>query len=339
LVQALQTHPSCTPPRVGDDWHTNGFEREKEDNMSAGALNRIVDLAGLRRRRIRVWLLLVIGMALSLAWLGSVGQQTGNMGWHNLSLPVGYMTLCVFLLALGCEMIDSSLGMGYGTTLTPLLLLMGFEPLAVVPCVLFSEMVTGALAGFMHHHDGNVDFKRDKQVRKTVVLLSLLSVLGSVTAVFVALSIPKFYLKLSIGIIILIIGVLVLATRKQRLKYRQGHIIGLGIIAAFNKGLSGGGYGPLVCAGQIVSGIGAKQASAITSLAESFTSFVGLIAYILIARGQVNWGLALPLVIGASLSVPIATLVVRRLREDWMRTAVGVFTCVLAGLTLYQTLA
>ena len=49
-------------------------------------------------------------------------------------------------LAFVCEFIDSSLGMGYGTSLTPLLLLMGFEPMQVVPAVLFSEFVSGFTA-------------------------------------------------------------------------------------------------------------------------------------------------------------------------------------------------
>jgi uncharacterized membrane protein YfcA len=50
--------------------------------------------------------------------------------------------LLILPLAFICEFMDSSLGMGYGTTLTPLLLLMGFEPLQVVPAVLMSECVT-----------------------------------------------------------------------------------------------------------------------------------------------------------------------------------------------------
>jgi len=55
-----------------------------------------------------------------------------------------------------CELVDSSLGMGYGTTLTPVLLLLGYEPLDVVPAVLFSEFITGVLAGVFHHEFGSV---------------------------------------------------------------------------------------------------------------------------------------------------------------------------------------
>ena len=48
--------------------------------------------------------------------------------------------ITITVIAFFCEMVDSTLGMGYGTTLTPLLLVMGFEPLEIVPAVLFSEL-------------------------------------------------------------------------------------------------------------------------------------------------------------------------------------------------------
>ena len=56
---------------------------------------------------------------------------------------------------------------------------------------------------------------------------------------------------------------------------------GLGTLAAFNKGISGGGYGPLVTAGQVLSGIRGRNAVGITSLAEGVTSIVGFGIYFL----------------------------------------------------------
>jgi uncharacterized membrane protein YfcA len=67
--------------------------------------------------------------------------------------------LPIILLAFTCELVDSTLGMGYGTTLTPLLLLLGHEPAEIVPAVLLSEFVTGVLAGLFHHEFGNVDLR------------------------------------------------------------------------------------------------------------------------------------------------------------------------------------
>jgi len=74
----------------------------------------------------------------------------------------------------------------------------------------------------------------------------------------------------------------------------------------------------------------AKQAVAITSAAEGFTCLIGLLLYLLAGR-TIDWSLAVPMTLGALLSVPLATLAVRRLPEGNMRLAVGVVT-VLLGL-------
>jgi len=132
-------------------------------------------------------------------------------------------------------------------------------------------------------------------------------------------------------------GVTTLATIRRRPRYRPGHLIALGAVAAFNKGLSGGGYGPLVTSGQVVSGLSPKKAVAITSLAESLTCLVGLVAYLILGKAM-DWNLAVPLTAGALLSVPIATLTVRRLPERAMRASVGVATVLLGLLFLARIL-
>lgn len=252
------------------------------------------------------------------------------------------MLLGVFLLSLVLEFVDSSLGMGYGTALTPvLMLLFGFELHQIVPCILLSEFLSGAAAGLMHHRDGNVDFVRDKQARWTVLTLSVLSVIGVIAGVKLATcGIPKDVVKTLVATIILVVGIITLVTARRRFQYRPRHMIVLGAVAAFNKALSGGGYGPLVTAGQVVSGLSPKQAIAITSMAESFTCLAGLLTYMAVSafgtEHRPDWSLALPMALGALMSVPIATTVVRRLNETFLRTIVGAVTCLLAGLMFYK---
>ena len=295
-------------------------------------MQKVSRLPGLRRRRVRVWLMVVGAITLLLA-AQVIWPTFRVMPQFGDGVGPGAF-LAVFLAALICEYVDSSLGMGYGTTLTPLLLLAGFSPLQIVPCVLCSEFITGALSGLFHHRDGNVNFLRDREARSTVVMLSMLSVVGAIVAVTLALSVPKVWLTGIIGVMVLSIGVVILATIRRQLRYRRGHLIALGAVAAFNKGLSGGGYGPLVTAGQVVSGVKAKHAVAITSIAESLTCLVGLVAYFVMTRGLIDIALLLPLVTGAVLSVPIATLTVRRIPDTWMRSIVGVMTCLLGLLAL-----
>jgi len=276
----------------------------------------------LRAGRVRIWAVAVLAVTFLLAIQGSFPSVVPTIPGD---LATGVLVV-VFLAAIVCEYIDSALGMGYGTTLTPLLLLAGFEPQQVVPCILLSEFVTGLSAAVMHHRDGNMDLLRDRRVLGTAGLLSVLSVLGGAIAVILAVSIPQVWVKVIIAVVVLSVGVLTLATVGRRLRFRPGHIVALGAVAAFNKGISGGGYGPLVTAGQVVSGISPKHAVGITSLAESLTCLVGLIGYFLV-QGRIDWALAVPLTLGALFSVPIATLTVRVLSEKVMRTSVGLVTC------------
>lgn len=236
-------------------------------------------------------------------------------------------------LAFVCEYLDSSLGMGYGTTLTPLLLLMGFEPLHVVPAVLFSEFVTGITAAFFHHSLKNVNFNANSKDAKVASVLSIFAVVGTIAAVFVAVKLPANIIKLWISVIVLSMGIIILATLNRQPKFTWKKIATIGTIASFNKGISGGGYGPLVMGGQILSGIGVKNAIGITSLSEGLTCFAGVIVYIFF-RSRVDWTLAPWLMAGAVLSVPLAAHTVKRISEKKIKFAIAIIICILGCLTL-----
>jgi len=160
----------------------------------------------------------------------------------------------VGVLAFFSDLVDSSLGMGYGTTLTPVLLLLGFPVSVVVPSVLLSELLSGLTAGAFHHGCGNISLRKGSADRSVTLVLVATGVVGTVLAVFVALNIPKQVLKGYIGAMVLAMGILVLIFRKHRIHFSWLRIISLGVVSAFNKGISGGGYGPLVVSGQIPSG-------------------------------------------------------------------------------------
>jgi len=266
------------------------------------------------------------------------------------------------VLAFLCEYMDSTLGMGYGTTLTPVFLLMGFSPLQVVPVILLSELFSGLFAGFCHHREGNVDLKPKsayifkirkmlsplgyvESFRKTVpmhlkvaLLLSVCSIVGTVAAVFVAINIPKFWLKLYIGCLVLVMGLVILICLKRDFRFSWLKIIFLGMIASFNKGMSGGGYGPVVTGGQILSGVEGKSAIGITSLAEGLTCLVGVVTYVLVLKNPLDWKLAPWVVLGALVSVPLSAKSVKWLGTKRIKLAIAVLTIVLGTLTIIKTL-
>ena len=243
--------------------------------------------------------------------------------------------LLLMPLAFICEFIDSSLGMGYGTSLTPLLLLMGYEPLQIVPAVLFSEFVSGITAASFHHSIKNVDFKRSLRDRQVAMVLSVFSIIGTIAAVIIAVKLSKQMLTILIGMIVLLMGVFILVTYKRSPRFTWRKIIALGTVASFNKGMSGGGYGPLVMGGQMLSGVGVKNAVGITSLAEGLTCLVGVIVYFVLGK-QADWSLAPWLMAGAVLSVPWAVHMLKRIPENMVKKIIAVVILILGVLTLWK---
>lgn len=277
-----------------------------------------------------------------------------------MELTIGTI-IAIMLMAFACEYVDSTLGMGYGTTLTPLFLLMGFGPSEIVPAILVSELCTGLLAGVCHHAEGNVNFRphnngflRIHEIihpvkyyhtlrqslpmhLKIALLFGVCSAIGAVAAVYVAVNILKFWLKMYIGVLVLSMGILILVFFNRSLKFSFAKITGMGLLASFNKGISGGGYGPVVTAGQVLSGVEGKSAVGITSLAESITCFVGVIMYLLIGK-DVSWKLAPWIVVGAIASVPLSAKSVKFMSERKLKLAIAVITILLGGYTIYNTL-
>ncbi len=268
----------------------------------------------------------------------------------------------IVITAFICEYMDSSLGMGYGTTLTPVLLLIGFKPLQVVPVVLLSELITGSLAAYFHHRRGNVNFKPKtmnvteiyKELKalgyvetfrrglplhlKVALLLAACSVVGTLAAVVVAVNIPRFWLKMYIGAIVFSMGLVVLLTLNKEFRFSWGKILGLGLVASFNKGMSGGGYGPVVTGGQILAGVEGKSAVGITSLAESLTCAVGVLSYVFISEGALDLQIAPFIIIGAVASVPFSTLTVKKISTKHLKIAIAALTICLGLFTIIKTL-
>ena len=271
-----------------------------------------------------LWPLLILGLFAIFVLSGTVTATLATCG--------------IVVLSFALELVDSSLGMGYGTTLTPILLLFGYEPLDLVPTILVSEFLSGFTAALFHAEAGNVQLRRGTRHQKAAVLLSAFGLVGTLVGVEVALSIPGPALRTLIGAVILASGILILVSHRTGFTFRRWKVACLGLVASFNKAVSGGGYGPLMTSGQILSGLEARAAVGITSLAEGFTCLTGSVAFLL--RGQsLDPELLLPVVTGALLSVPISARIVKRVPEHGMKRvvagatmAMGLFIVVKAAL-------
>jgi uncharacterized membrane protein YfcA len=274
-----------------------------------------------------------VTLALAILAGGAAASWWWPLPFERL-LPAG-PAVALLLLAFASGYVDATLGMGYGVTLTPVLILLGYEPLAVVPAVVASQLVLGFFAAFAHHVIGNVDFRPGTRAFWITLALVSTSVAGTIGAAALAVRIHERVLETWIGMVVLGVGVATLATFGRHAKFSWPKIVLLGGFAGFNKGTTGGGYGPVVTGGQILFGISAANAVAITTLAETVACMAGALTY-LFGSGAVSWDLTPFLTVGAVAAVPFSALTVRVLKPLQLKISVGVLTSALGTLLLLR---
>ena len=270
-----------------------------------------------------IWACLVIGLFGLSLWFHR------GIGWKE--------AFVLFGLCFTCELIDSGLGMGYGTIVTPSLLLIGYDAQEIVPTVLLSELLSGFAAAFFHNEIRNVELGLSGKDFKPAAILASGSIAGVTAGVFLALSLPKTALNIGIGCIVLLSGFFVLLLSRRVVEYRNWKMVMLSTAASFNKAVSGGGYGPLVTSGQILSGVKGKASVGITSFAEAFTCLLAVTLF-LIKGGRIDLVIFIPMCAGALISVPLSVLAINKTREDLLKTAIGVLTMVMGAVTICKAL-
>ena len=111
----------------------------------------------------------------------------------------------------------------------------------------------------------------------------------------------------------------------------------IGIISSFNKGLSGGGFGPVVTSGQMISGREGKKSIGTTALAEVPICITGFLCY-LFTKSITDWHLPVLLLIGASAAAPIGAFITSKFKSDKkIKVILGILTVTLGIWTLAKT--
>ncbi|GAG49703.1 unnamed protein product, partial [marine sediment metagenome] len=151
----------------------------------------------------------------------------------------------------------------------------------------------------------------------------------------IAINIPKAVLKTYIGILVVAMGIILLLGRKFEFSWNK--MVAIGALSAFNKGISGGGFGPVVTSGQIMAGRDSKNSIGATTFAEAPICIVGFLTF-LIAKGIYSWNLVVFLSIGALLGAPLGALLTSKFRsEKRLKIILAILTLVLGAWILIRT--
>ncbi len=243
----------------------------------------------------------------------------------------------VVAIAMVLEFLDASAGMGYGTAITPLLLVLGFDPIQIVPVVMIQQAAAGILGTFLHKEFGNVEWKF-KPMSETIKLWLIISVIGclavafSITAVYGIIKLATIWIKLYVAVLLVCMGFVSLVGARRDRIYKPRKMFFFGALAGFNKGIGGGGYGPVVTIGGIMSGVPVKSMMAVTAISEGSVCLVSVIIWLtMLGQGMVIDFILLPsMLLGSMIAAVFAPYATRVFPEKAWKVLVPIYCCILA---------
>jgi hypothetical protein len=233
--------------------------------------------------------------------------------------------------------IDIMFGMGFGLTMTPILLFLNYSPKEIVPALLISSLSGNVLSSYFHHRFGNANFTPGSRLFKLVMVIGIVGIVGSIAGALVNTEISDYYLKLYIGLLITGSGLFLLLNKNMSTGFSWLKVMLLSLFGSFNKGISGSGFGPIITTGMLYMDIKEKEAVSVQSFSELFISLIGFITF-LVTGTSINWGLSSSLLFGVAASAPVAALIVKRSGEGTLRNAIAIATIILGVATLIRVI-
>jgi uncharacterized membrane protein YfcA len=240
-----------------------------------------------------------------------------------------YLLLGIAVAGFLAQLIDGSLGMGYGVSSTTLLLTVGLTPALASASVHLAEIGTTAVSGASHWRLGNVDGR----------ILLLLAIPGGVGAFLGAVVLSNLTLDAAkpwVSVVLLVLGGVIVfrfihARRRAAPgaptgRIRRTWLLGpLGIAGGFLDASGGGGWGPVVTSTLMASGkLKPRTIIGTVSGSEFIVSIAASVGFLLaLGAAGIRWDIVAMMLIGGSIAAPVAAWLVRHFDDRALGTAVG----------------
>ncbi len=250
--------------------------------------------------------------------------------------------IIAFALAGGlAQLVDGTLGMGFGITSATVLLLLGVSPSAASAATHLAKLPTTLVSGLAHWRYGNVD----RRVLVRVALPGMVGgFLGAVVLTGVSLTTARGWMSallMLLGLMVLArfgLGMAVIPTPRRGATVRWLGPIGLA--GGFVDATGGGGWGPVVTPSLFtVTAQEPRRIVGTVSAAEFLVALSTSLGFVTgAAYRDIPWAAVLGLVLGGVVVAPIAARLAGRLPHAPMGTLVGGLILVVNGITVVESL-
>lgn len=226
----------------------------------------------------------------------------------------------ILYVAIGfvAQLIDSTLGMAFGSLSSGLLLSTGFPAQALSATVHMAEIFGGGAAAISHWRIGNLDLKL---LRKLVIP----AIIGAILGTFLVTQINNDALKPLLGIYFVVIGLVIVvkALRPAMIRIMNMHRSTLGFIGGFLDAFGGAGWGEFVSSGLLLRGHNVRNAIGSLVAAEFMVAVtVSVIFYSTI--GITHWSAIIALAFGAVIAAPFGAWLCNKIPVVPLTILVGI---------------
>lgn len=280
----------------------------------------------------RLWvvvpIVLLIGLICTLVY-----SHHAEFTWDGFISGFNQEFLVFFAIGVFAQLVDGTLGMGYGATSTSFLLAYGIPPVISSTGVHVAEMFTTGASAISHHHFGNIN-------KKLVKHLVIPGVLGSITGAYLLSDvIDGDVIKPFIAVYMIVLACLIIRKSMQKniLKKKTKRLNILASFGGFMDAVGGGGWGPIVTSTLLGRGRNPRYTIGSVNAAEFAVSFASGITFMLFG-GIHGWQVIIGLILGGVIAAPIAALLVNKIKRKPMMIVVGILIIILSLKTLSKLL-
>ena len=242
--------------------------------------------------------------------------------------------LIMLLTGFIAQMVDGSLGMGYGTISTTFLLANGVSPAIVSSRVHAARVFSSGVSGYSHHRFGNIN----KTLFKALVIPG---VIGAIIGATLAYFGQKYalYVRIPLSIYTLYLGYFIIhkAFRKKKITDKIKNAGTLAAAGGFMDAFAGGGWGSLVTSTLISKRKSPRYVIGSVCLAEFFVVLSSSIVFFILLKSLPLLEVA-GLILGGLIAAPIAARLVGKLPIKTMFIAVGGLVILTSCFTLWKVI-
>jgi len=277
---------------------------------------------------IAIPVVLLVGLLSTLIY-----NHHAEFSWDGLVGGFNQEFLVFFGIGVFAQLVDGTLGMGYGATSTSFLLAYGVPPVVSSTGVHVAEMFTTGASAISHHKFGNIN-------KKLVKNLLIPGVLGSVTGAYLLSDvIDGDFIKPFIAVYMIVLALIIIkkALRKNVVKKKTKKLGILATFGGFMDSVGGGGWGPIVTSTLLGRGRDPRYTIGSVNAAEFAVSFASGITFMLFG-GIHGWQVIIGLIVGGVAAAPLAAYLVNKIKRKPMMVAVGILIILLSLKTLSKLL-